>query len=130
MDNITHAFAGAAMANALLPAGLPVETRASCATAHLLAATSAGATVTDRVVWHQRWVVDVDRLRTMAERDCRVRAWLQFARIPYVADDRVADLRYENPFRSNFSEMTLQTPAGCPSNLTDWDPPRRDLLQR
>ena len=104
---------------------------ASCASARVLAVSGTPAMpVTERFVWHRRWLVDVERLRELNARDCRVRAWLQFARFPFVSDDRVADLRFENPFRANFSSMTVLAASGCPSNVTDWDPPRRDLLLR
>ena len=112
----------------LLPVVWPA---ASCASARVLSATRGLVlTVADRVVWHQRWSIDFERLRSLNAHDCRVRAWLQFARFPFVAADRVADLRYENPFRANFSAMSLQSSAGCPSNVTNWDPPRRDMLVR
>jgi inner membrane protein len=101
----------------------------SCASARLITAVGPIASpVTNGLVWHRRWLVDVEKLRELNARDCRVRAWLQFARMPFVSDGRVADLRFENPFRANFSSMTVREASGCPSHLTNWDPPRRDLL--
>jgi len=66
---------------------------------------------------------------TTYARDCRVKAWLQFARAPFVRGDEVRDLRYETGPRENFTAMTVLEGGSCPSHLTSWGLPRADLLQ-
>ena len=61
--------------------------------------------------------------------NCRVAAWLQFGRVPHVAEGRIVNLRYENPLAQNFTPMALDVGARrCPSYLTNWEPPRQDIL--
>ena len=53
----------------------------------------------------------------------------EFGRVPYMAEGRIVDLRYENPLAQNFTPMALEVGAPrCPSYLTDWEPPRQDIL--
>ena len=81
------------------------------------------------VLWHRRWRIDLPELRALNERDCRVAAWLQYGRVPYVAAGSIADLRFESPIRGNFTRMRLTAASPtCPDNVTGWTPPRRDIL--
>jgi hypothetical protein len=58
-----------------------------------------------------------------------VRAWLQFGRVPYVANGTIADLRFEHPVGQNFTPMAVETgDRGCPSYVTTWELPRREVL--
>ncbi len=83
----------------------------------------------DAIVWHRRWRIDVDELRALYAANCRVRAWLQFGRVPHVAEGTIADLRFEHPIGQNFTPMAVETgPRGCPAHVTDWQLPRRDVL--
>jgi len=83
------------------------------------------------LAWTQEWRIDLVPIRTLDRTDCRVRAWLQFGRVPYVIGDRILDLRFAQPLGGDFGSMTIRPAAsGCPSNLTDWEPPRRDVLDR
>ena len=111
----------------LLPGLWPA---ASCASARLSAQwTDAEAVSSGAIVWHRRWRIDVDELRTLYAGNCRVRAWLQFGRVPYVADGRIADVRFEHPIGQNFTPMAVDSGSGaCPAHLTGWEPPRRDVL--
>ena len=87
------------------------------------------AAPTAELAWGREWRTDVDDLRRLAETDCRVRAWLQFGRVPFVGDNHITDLRFQNAFRQNFSTMRLDSRTrGCPANLTNWEPPRQDVL--
>ena len=113
----------------LLPGAWPA---ASCASARLMSArwTSDDAPPSDTVVWHRRWQVDLDELRTLYAGNCRARAWLQFGRVPYLANGTIADLRFEHPVGQNFTPMALDAGGrGCPSYVTSWRPPRTDVLQ-
>ena len=107
----------------LLPGVWPAT---SCPSARLSARWTTDAPASATMVWHRRWDIDVGELRMLADRNCRVGAWLQFGRVPHVADGRIADLRFENPIGQNFTPMTLD--GGCPSFLTDWQLPRNDVL--
>ena len=112
----------------LLPGVWPA---ASCASARLMSArwTAEDAAPSDRIVWHRRWQIDLEELRTLHAGNCRVRAWLQFGRVPYVANGTIADLRFEHPVGQNFTPMAVETgDRGCPSYVTNWELPRRDVL--
>jgi inner membrane protein len=110
----------------LLPSVWPA---ASCASAVLGRQWSTDLAESDAIVWHRRWRIDVDELRALAAANCRVRAWLQFGRVPHVANGRIADVRFDHPIGQNFTPMAIGAASGCPGFLTDWAPPRRDVLQ-
>ena len=108
----------------LLPRAWPAG---SCASARL-GAVAGGDVASSAIVWQRRWEIDVDALRALAADNCRVRAWLQFGRAPFVDGGRIRDLRFENPVGQNFTVMSLDGGSGCPKHLTDWQPPRADVL--
>jgi inner membrane protein len=111
----------------LLPRVWPA---ASCTSARLSAGWSTDGTGSDAIVWHRRWRIDVQELRALYAENCRAGAWLQFGRVPYVANGRLVDLRFENPVGQNFTPMALDgAPRRCPSYMTDWEPPRLDVLE-
>ena len=71
------------------------------------------------------------RLRERNRQDCWVRAWLQFGRAPVMGNDDIVDYRFGGEGRGNFTSMRLldSTLARvCPPHLTNWVPPRADLL--
>lgn len=72
------------------------------------------------------------RLRALRAADCRVDAWLRFARTPSLADGHATDVRYGPHGSHNFSTLPYdkQAQAGlpCPSPLPRWGYPRADLL--
>ena len=73
----------------------------------------------------------LDTLRALMRTDCRVRAWLQFGRVPYVRDGWIADARFGGVGRGNFTAMRVADDGSgrnCPPHLTDWDLPRADVL--
>jgi inner membrane protein len=88
------------------------------------------AVASDAIVWHRVWRIDVEQLRALDAGNCRVSAWLQFGRVPYVADGVIRDLRFENPIGQNFTPMRLDDGSlSCPKYLTHWELPRRDVLE-
>jgi inner membrane protein len=112
----------------LLPGVWPA---ASCASARLMSARwpADDAARSDTIVWHREWRIDVEELRTLHASNCRVRAWLQFGRVPHVANGTIADLRFEHPVGQNFTPLAVATgDRGCPSHVTGWELPRRDVL--
>jgi hypothetical protein len=76
-------------------------------------------------------------LRGLAQADCRFRALLRFARLPYYTRPlgRVryaGDLRYDRAPGMDFSDIELPVPSsslGCPRFVPGWTPPRAKLLQ-
>jgi hypothetical protein len=112
----------------LLPGVWPA---ASCVSARLMSArwTAEGTAPSDAIMWHRQWRIDLEELRTLHAGNCRVRAWLQFGRVPYVANGTISDLRFEHPVGQNFTPMAVEHgDRGCPSHVTGWEPPRRDVL--
>ena len=110
----------------LLPGLWPAS---ACASTRLTGQAGAAPAASSAVAWHQRWQTDLGELRALFAGNCRVRAWLQFGRVPYIEDGAVADLRFESPARANFTRMPLDPSLpGCPAYVTDWEPPRRDVL--
>jgi inner membrane protein len=71
----------------------------------------------------------LQRLRTLAEGDCWVRAWLRFGRAPVIDGGAIFDLRFAERFGQNFSQMRLGTRGTCPSFVPGWAMPRADLLE-
>jgi inner membrane protein len=112
----------------LIPGVWPAS---SCASARLMRAhwTATDGAASDAIVWHRRWRIDLEELRALYAANCRVRAWLQFGRVPHVANGSIADLRFEHPIGQNFTPMAVETAAGgCPAHVTSWELPRRDVL--
>ena len=72
--------------------------------------------------------VSLETLRRYARGDCRVAAWMQFGRAPFLRGEEIRDLRFENGPRENFTAMTILEGGGCPSHVTSWGLPRADLL--
>jgi inner membrane protein len=84
------------------------------------------------VIWRAEVRQSLGELRELAQRDCWVRAWMQFGRAPFIRMGEIADFRFENNARSNFTAMRLAAPGevrSCPRNLTSWEMPRADLLR-
>lgn len=77
--------------------------------------------------WEERG--SVAALRTL-RRDCRVDAWLRFARVPSLAGGSATDVRFGAPGEPNFSTLSLAagTAQPCPRDLPRWAYPRADLL--
>jgi inner membrane protein len=83
------------------------------------------------IAWSDEFHDPVARLRLLYDRDCWVRAWLQFGRAPTLQDGRILDLRFDTGVRSNFSALRIPADpasAGCPAHVTAWGLPRRDVL--
>ena len=87
------------------------------------------------VRWLTAYSEEVATLRQLRREDCRFRALLQFARLPYAAPNRqiAGDLRYDREPDLDFADVPLPrplAPGGCPRLLPGWTEPRADLLQR
>jgi inner membrane protein len=70
------------------------------------------------------------RLQALRASDCRVDAWLRFARMPSLANGFATDVRYGPHGSHNFSTLPYASQAGtpCPSPVPQWGYPRADLL--
>jgi inner membrane protein len=84
-----------------------------------------------QIAWQAEDRAPVAALRTLAAQDCRVNAWLRFARAPALADGVATDLRWGEPGSRNFSTLAYGQDGGkpCPRFLPRWGYPRADLLQ-
>jgi len=79
-------------------------------------------------VWEERG--SKARLQALRASDCRVDAWLRFARTPSLAGGHATDVRYGPHGSHNFSTLPYAAQAGtaCPSPVPQWGYPRADLL--
>jgi inner membrane protein len=87
------------------------------------------------VRWVSEYRADVAQLSRLRHDDCRFRAFLQFARLPYVSASGLiaGDLRYDrNPGR-DFSDIALPHDPSkgiCPRFVPGWQEPRAKLFQQ
>jgi inner membrane protein len=86
------------------------------------------------VHWLTEYHADVSELSRLRREDCRFRALLRFARLPYVAASaRVAgDLRYDRKPELDFSDVPLPaspSAGACPRFIPGWSEPRELLFQ-
>jgi inner membrane protein len=87
-----------------------------------------------RITWAEPIHQSLQGLRERTERDCWVRAWMQFGRAPVVKGDSILDLRFDTGRGGNFTAMPVRpvAPSGdagtCPPHVTPWAMPRADLL--
>lgn len=96
------------------------------------------------VRWVSEYRAELSQLRQLARDDCRFRALLEFARLPYWSSWGSAtmgsrgpgkfagDLRYDRQPSLDFSDISLPDDphtGECPRFLPGWQLPRADLLQ-
>jgi inner membrane protein len=83
-----------------------------------------------RIAWQAEDRQPLATLRAQAAGNCRVNAWMRFARAPSLADGVATDLRWGEPGSRNFSTMSLAQPGAmpCPHPVPGWGYPRADLL--
>jgi inner membrane protein len=83
-----------------------------------------------QIAWQAEDRAPVATLRTLAANDCRVNAWMRFARAPALADGVATDLRWGELGSRNFSTLAYGAQAGgdCPQPVPGWGYPRADLL--
>ena len=127
-DGLAEALIARRATLSLIPGVWPAS---SCASARLMSAhwTTSDGTASDAIVWHRHWRIDLEELRALYAANCRVRAWLQFGRVPHVANGSIADLRFEHPIGQNFTPMAVEGGVSrCPSFVTGWELPRHDVL--
>jgi inner membrane protein len=85
------------------------------------------------VYWEGQWRGSVSELQRLAGTQCRIAAWLRFARIPFwrasAAGYLVGDLRFDRDPELDFDELELEGGDGrCPPWLPPWSPPRAELM--
>jgi inner membrane protein len=86
------------------------------------------------VRWVSQYAEKVSELARLRREDCRFRALLHFARLPYVARARhmAGDLRYDRNPTADFSDIPLPGSSGeeaCPTLVPSWREPRASLFQ-
>ena len=69
-------------------------------------------------------------LRRLARDDCKVAAWLRFARAPGLVEGDAVDLRFAATPRGNFTSLPIAElkNSACPVDVPQWAYPRADLL--
>lgn len=88
---------------------------------------------TAAVAWQWSWSAPRAQLATLARENCRVSAWLRFARAPFWvmagADSvRVGDLRYDRDRVSVAAFTFAVRPENCPVAVPPWVRPREGVL--
>jgi len=78
--------------------------------------------------------VPLERMRALASEDCRVAAFAQFSRAPFVVEAYdttvLGDARYDMSRSLSWSKMELPVEIGaCPELLPGWEWPRADVLR-
>ena len=83
-----------------------------------------------QIAWQLEDRQPLATLRTVAARDCRVNAWMRFARAPSLAEGVATDVRWGEPGSRNFSTLSYGQGADrpCPHPVPGWGYPRADLL--
>jgi len=76
----------------------------------------------------------LEELRELERKDCRVAAFLRYARAPYWTFEDggmvVGDLRFDRSRALDFTDIPLsRLNAACPRHVPPWKPPRSDLLE-
>jgi inner membrane protein len=120
----------------LAPGHLPAQ---SCRSRSLDVETTAplhkvGVADDAELKWYGQTTFGRAHLARLAAEDCRVAAFLQFSRAPWLAATPVGavlgDLRYDREPELGFAEIALdQGKDACPVHLPPWSPPRADLLR-
>lgn len=82
------------------------------------------------IQWIQEFSQSTETFRNLAEKNCRFKAWLRFARMPLVDSIQASDLRFFPLRGANFSTMLFSQLDGsdCSGSIPEWGFPRRDLL--
>jgi inner membrane protein len=82
------------------------------------------------VAWQWSHARPVADLRGLRQRDCRMDAWLRFARAPALEDGFATDVRFGPPGARNFSSLAVTDHRGepCQYPVPGWGYPRADLL--
>jgi hypothetical protein len=85
--------------------------------------------------WSGELVSSRSQLSGLFASDCRVAAFLRFARAPWLASVEgklvLGDLRFDNEVSLGFAEIDLRAnPASCPRHVPLWAPPREHFLFR
>lgn len=95
-----------------------------------LLAAPVGMQASREAVFLEQYEGSLHTLRTFKEENCRVRAWLRFARAPKLENDAASDMRFSFRSRDNFTSMDFSVSGEdvCGSYVPPWDFPRQDLL--
>ncbi len=83
-------------------------------------------------VWLQQFQAPVSELAGLAQRQCRIAAFLRYARAPFWTTSgqrtRVGDLRYDRSPSAGFAELTSTPSSECPDRVPPWRAPRQELF--
>jgi len=110
----------------LAPERLPPQ---DCPAALAAGARDEAKAIVPGVLVSKSWQGNVAALREGVRSNCRLEAWMRFARMPMVDGSFANDLRFATTPRGNFTTLPLAAQAPCAFDVPAWDMPRRDLLQ-
>ena len=90
-----------------------------------------------RMMWTHSFKMSVEKLEKIYLGDCRVRAFFNFARAPFIQTQKgeltIGDYRYDRPGFPSFSQFVFPkgntVPFECPKNVPPWQEPRSDLTK-
>jgi inner membrane protein len=84
-----------------------------------------------QIAWQLEDLQPLATLRALAASNCRVDAWMRFARAPSLAEGVATDVRWGEPGSRNFSTLAYGQDEGkpCPHPVPGWGYPRADLLR-
>ncbi|MFO7304348.1 MAG: metal-dependent hydrolase [Gammaproteobacteria bacterium] len=87
---------------------------------------------TSVVQWHGEVRSSLQALTSAWEQNCRVAAFMRFARAPWLArvgdSDVIGDLRYDRQAKLGFAEIEIESDAeACPHWVPPWVPPLQVL---
>lgn len=84
-----------------------------------------GASASTTVTWSGAYAMPLAELEA-SRADCRVAAFLRFARVPYRLGDLWGDLRFDREPGEGFAEVRVEGGGGdCPKRVPPWEPPLR-----
>ncbi|MEQ1875093.1 MAG: metal-dependent hydrolase [Bdellovibrionia bacterium] len=79
------------------------------------------------MLWTSRYAASLEEFRILESR-CDLRAWMRFARVPFIENGAAVDLRFSRGGLRNFTGFESEAGA-CPPYVPPWIPPRWDLVQ-
>jgi inner membrane protein len=80
------------------------------------------------ILWTNSSTTSLSEFEILKSR-CDLRAWMRFARVPFIKENSVFDLRFSRGGMRNFTGYKMGQEVACPPNIPPWIPPRWDVIQ-
>ncbi|HEX4923223.1 MAG TPA: metal-dependent hydrolase [Bdellovibrionales bacterium] len=78
--------------------------------------------------WGETYKTELSNFEVLKDH-CPYRAWMRFARVPFITADGATDLRFSRRGMRNFADLSGGDPSACPPNIPPWVPPRLDVIK-